>query len=288
MKKVFWKKLKVIFSDVRSRAAEKQLICKIKGGIKNKEFKIHLQFIVENKEKKIALAEALSRWETSTGEVVMPGKYIGIMEKSGLIIDFDYYMFEMVCEKISKWAGTEMAQTAISCNFTRITISEKDFVKKIKDIADKYVFDRSKLIIEITEDAFEKNKVVAVENIHAVKALGFTIALDDIGSGTSSITGMCRYPVDIAKIDRKVLGLTDTPKGKKLFVGIVALAHSLGLTVVCEGVETDEQNEFVFGSDCDYIQGWYYSKALPEEKAEEFALEYMKNFPNGQNCSKNV
>ena len=278
MSKNFSKNLIDFLSGIKNRRNEKFLLNQIRCGLKNKEFKMHIQFIVDNKTKKIVSSEALSRWETSEGEVIMPGKYIGVMEKSGLIINFDYYMFEMICDKLSKWADTDFNEITISCNFTRITISEKDFVTKIKDIADKYKFDRSKLIMEITEDSIEKNMDVAKNNIIDTKALGFCIALDDIGSGYATLSSLCDYPVDIVKIDRNILLQTETDEGKELFFGIIAKVNELGLKVVCEGVETEAQNTLVSESDCDYIQGWYYSKALPETKAEDFYMEYMKKF----------
>lgn len=276
MSKNFSNDLRKVFCDIKSITSEKTLLNKIKNGFKNQEFKMHLQFVVDNKTKRIVSGEALSRWETSDGEVIMPGKYIGLMEKSGLIVQFDYYMFERVCEKLSKWVGTAFEDVAISCNFTRITISEKDFISKIKSIAEKYEFDRSKLIIEITEDSIEKNLNIAKNNIINVKELGFHIALDDIGSGYTSLISLCEYPIDIAKIDRDILLLTEKESGKKLFLGIISLLHKLNLKVVCEGVETHEQNALAYESDCDYIQGWYYSKALPEKSAEYFYEEYMK------------
>lgn len=278
MSKDFSKNLIDFLSGIKNRRNEKMLLNQIRCGLKNKEFKMHLQFIVDNKTKKIVSSEALSRWETSEGEVIMPGKYIGVMEKSGLIINFDYYMFEMVCDKLSKWADTDFKEITISCNFTRITISEKDFVTKIKDIADKYKFDRSKLIVEITEDSIEKNLDIARNNIIKMKKLGFHIALDDIGSGYTSLISLCEYPIDIVKIDREVLLLSENESGKELFLGIISLIHNLNLKVVCEGVETEEQNTLVSESECDYIQGWYYSKALPETKAEDFYMDYVKKF----------
>ena len=272
----FSEKIINFLSGTKNRAKEKMLIKKIKRGLKNNEFKMHLQFIVDNKTKKIVSSEALSRWEDSSGEVIMPGKYIGVMEKSGLISRFDYYMFECVCDKLSKWAGTDFKDVTISCNMTRITISENDFVDKIKNIADKYEFDRSKLIVEITEDSIEKNLTVARNNIMMMKELGFNIALDDIGSGYTSLISLCNYPIDIVKIDREVLQLSGKEIGKKLFLGIISLINDLNLKVVCEGVETEEENTLVSESGCDYIQGWYYSKALPETSAEVFYNEYMK------------
>ena len=113
-----------------------------------------------------------------------------------------------------------------------------------------------------------------MNNITKAKEYGFRIALDDIGSGYTSFISLCEYPIDVVKIDRQILLLAGAEKGKKLFMGIVSLAHYLNLKVVCEGVETEEQNQLVSESDCDYIQGWYYTKALPEKDAEDFARNY--------------
>ena len=184
-------------------------------------------------------------------------------------------MFEKACAKLEKWSNTLLGGLTLCCNFTRITISDKDFVSKIKEIADRYTFDRRKLLIEITEDSIEKNHSIALENILKVKEIGFRIALDDIGSGYTSLMNLCEYPIDVAKIDRDVLLMTGGERGEKLFLGIISLAHYLNLKVVCEGVETDEQNDLVTASDCDYVQGWYYSRSHSEENAEAFAEEYM-------------
>ena len=266
---------KKVASEKKPHLSERKLLKNIKKGFENQEFKMYLQFIVDSKQGKFASAETLSRWENKAGELVFPGEYIGIMEKSGLITRFDYYMFEKVCQKLSQWKDSKFNDMTLSCNLTRITISEKDFVEKIKDISNKYDFDRSKLLIEITEDSIEKNLVVAMFNIIKIKKLGFRIALDDIGSGYTSFVSLCEYPIDVVKIDRQILLLAATEKGKKLLQGIVSLAHYLNLKVVCEGVETEEQNKLVTESECDYIQGWYYSKALPESKVEEFVQDYM-------------
>ena len=267
--------LKKVTLKKKTHLSERKLLKNIKKGFENQEFKMYLQFIVDSKYGKIVSAETLSRWETALGELVFPGSYIGIMEKSGLITMFDYYMFEKVCQKLSQWKDSELSNVSLSCNLTRITISEKDFAEKIKEISNKYDFDRSKLIIEITEDSLEKNLVVAMLNIIEIKKLGFRISLDDFGSGYTSLVSLCEYPIDVVKIDRDILLLSGTEKGKKLFWGIVSLAHFLNMKVVCEGVETEEQRRLVTESGCDYIQGWYYSKALSEENAEKFAIDYM-------------
>ena len=252
----------------------RELISAIEKGLRNDEFKMYLQFIVDNKTKDIVSAEALSRWETEDNVLIFPGKYIGIMEETGMITTLDYQMYEKACRKLDEWVGTEFDHLTISCNFTRITISEPDFAEKVKEIASRYSFDRQKLIMEITEDSIEKNFEVARGNLYAAKALGFTVALDDIGSGYTSLKNICDYPIDLVKVDRAMLLLTNIERGKKLYNGIVSLMHSLDLKLVCEGVESEEQNAFISASDCDYVQGWYYSTALSEASAEAFARDY--------------
>ncbi len=241
------------------------------------EFKMYLQFVVDNKTKQIVLAEALSRWESADRGLVGPGEYIEYMEKTGLISKHDFYMFELACRQLEKWSNTEFENISISCNFTRITLSGEYFVDTVCMISNKYSFDKSKLAIEITEDEIEKNMDAAMNNVKKCKELGFRVYLDDLGSGYTSLSDLCDYPIDVVKIDRDILLKTNTEIGRKLFYGIIDLTHSLGIMTICEGVETDEQNTFVSKSDCDYIQGWYYSKVIPPSEFESFVSNYKKS-----------
>lgn len=260
------------------RIMNRAFIREVEEGLQNGAFKLYLQFLVENKTKKIVSAEALSRWQKTSGEILMPGAYLDELKTSGQIVKLDYYMFEKACEKLAQWKGTDMDDLTMSCNFTRSTISEKDFVSRIQEISDKYDFERRKLLLEITESSIEKNLAVALNNIAQVNKLGFRTAVDDLGSGFTSLMNLCEYPIHVVKIDRALFLKTRDEKGKKLFRGLVSLAHDLNLTVVCEGVETEEQDRFVTETNCDYIQGWYYSKPLPEQEAEDFARTYMEKF----------
>ena len=253
---------------------EKQITESILNGLENNEFKMYLQFIVDSKTKEIVSAEALSRWNCPQKGIIGPVNYIGHMEEAGLISTHDFYMFELACCQLEKWNHTEYKDISVSCNFTRITLSEEDFIDKLKAISSKYSFDKSKLAIEITEDAIEKDRETVKRNVILCKELGFMVYLDDLGSGYTSLSNLCDYPIDVVKIDRDILLKSNTPKGKALFCGIVALAHSLNISVIGEGVETEEQNTLVSQSNCDYIQGWYYAKALPLEECEAFIENY--------------
>ena len=275
--KIFGTEKQIIFCDVHSMnivQEEKKITESILKGFEKNEFKMYLQFIVDNKTKKITSCEALSRWDSREKGLIGPGKYIGNMESAGLISRHDFYMFDLACRQLEKWANTEYKDISISCNFTRITLSEDNFIDKLKMISNSYSFDKSRLSIEITEDAMEKDRETATQNVYKCKELGFNVYLDDLGSGYTSLANLCDYPIDVVKIDRDILLKTDNPKGKDLFSGIIALAHSLSIKVICEGVETEEQNTLVSSSECDYIQGWFYSKPLPLEECETFVRNY--------------
>ncbi len=275
--KIFGTEKQIIHCDIHSMNAvqeEKKITESILKGFEKNEFKMYLQSVVDNKTKSIASCEALSRWNSSEHGLLGPGKYIGNMENVGLISKHDFYMFELVCSQLEKWSNTEYKDISISCNFTRITLSEENFISKIKTISDRYSFDKSKLAIEITEDVIEKDTQIATQNVKKCKELGFKVYLDDLGSGYTTLGNLCDYPIDIVKIDRDILLKAEAPKGRELFCGIIALAHSMGIGIICEGVETDEQNEFVSQTDCDYIQGWYFSKPIPAEESEAFIKEF--------------
>lgn len=263
--------------NIHSVKEEKEIIDSIINGIENSEFKLHLQFIVDNKSKNIISAEGLSRWVHPQKGILTPGHYIDNMNRIGIISKHDYYMFEEVCKQLQTWSSTPLAYLSISCNFTRITISEDDFITKIQSILNKYAFDRSRLVIEITEDAIEKNLKKAMYNISKCKELGLRLALDDLGSGYTSLSNLCDYPFDIVKIDRDILLKAEKNRGSALFDGIIALAHSLNLKVICEGVETKEQYDFVSDSECDGVQGWYFSMGTPVEDAEIFIEKYKNS-----------
>ena len=233
------------------------------NGIKNGEFKMYLQFIVENDCKTVSSAEALCRWEHSEYGLLLPGKFLGFIEEQELISDFDYYMFEEVCKQLEIWNNdNEFGNMLISCNITRHTLSDTAFFKKIKEISEKYSFDRSKLAIEITEDMCEDDFSVARSNIKKCSEYGIYILLDDMGDGYAALSDMRDYRIDVVKLDRRLLLNTVTKEGRDNFCSIVEMAHKLNIKTCAEGIETEEQRDFALASGSDLLQGWYFS--LPE------------------------
>lgn len=244
------------------------LRARFEEAFEKEEFKVYMQFLVDTKTKKVVSVEALSRWDHPEKGILAPGQFIEDLCHTGLISKLDFYMFEHICRQLEEWEGTEFSHLRISCNFTRITLSRNDFVNCIKEISDKYDFERGKLCIEITEDAIEKNFEDATINVEECKKMGFQIALDDLGSGYTSLSNLCDYPIDVVKIDRFLIAKSDRKRCRDLIDGIIALARKLDLKVVCEGVETKEQDDFISGTECDLIQGWFYSKPMPVEDCE--------------------
>ena len=146
--------------------------------------------------------------------------------------------------------------------------------QKVLKTIQKYEFDRHKLIIEITEDSLSCDTEILKENIQECKKLGFLIALDDIGSGYSALADLYNYPIDIVKVEKDIVLQAMEPKGKMLLDGLIRLAHSMNMKVLCEGIETAEQNDMILNTDCEYIQGFFYSRALPPKESERFLQQH--------------
>lgn len=240
--------------------------------IQNREFRMFLQFVVRGTDGTIISAEALSRWDHPQKGLLYPGSYIELMESEKTIAELDLYIFEEACRQLERWQN-QGRKISISCNFTRITIDHEKFIPQLREIADRYFFERSNLVIEITEDAMENNKETAFANVSKCKALGFRIALDDAGSGHTSFSDLRDYPIDIVKIDRSILNSAVNPRGIALLKGMIALAHSLQMEVLCEGVETAAQEKLLCQLGCDYMQGYYFYRALPVEEANRLLNE---------------
>lgn len=253
-----------------------RLRSKLSTALEKNQFNLYLQFIVDTKTGVITAAEAISRWHNPEDGILSPAHYIEDMNAIGIIDRLDFCIFEKACEQLQRWEQDGYGQLSLSCNFTRITMSEKNFMERFHEIVGRYRFDHSHLVIELTEDSFADNKAVAYQNVVSCKSEGFRIALDDLGSGYSSFSDLCDYPVDIIKIDRHIVAKSATERGYALLCGMTTLAHNLGIRVLCEGVETEAENEKAKATGCDYIQGFYYSRVFPQDSAMEFYHKYCR------------
>ena len=232
--------------------------------VKKGQILYYMQYIVDIKNNRIYGGEGLSRWEHPREGLLLPGAYIELMRQAKAIEFLDYYMFERSCQQLEHWENEGFSEFCVSCNFDRMTIGNLDFCDRIIEIANKYKFNRRHMILEITEETFVYNRGNACHNTKTLSEAGFSLALDDFGSGYASFRNLIEYHVTHLKLDRTMLALLDTEDGVTLLRGIITAAHSLGVAVLMEGVETFEQLERVRAMDIDLVQGFIFSRAVPQ------------------------
>lgn len=261
-----------LLSDTKK---DEKLRLRVAKAVENNEFKPYLQFIVKADTGEICGAETLSRWQNPELGLMTPGEYIEVLQETGLILVHDYNVFDRVCHQLQEWSGTEYGDLFLSCNFTRLSLSSSDFSEQIKSIAGKYRFDHRNLMIEITEDTLTVDPLNSAKNISECNKMGFRIAIDDMGSGFSSLLDLYNNHIDFVKIDRHLVAEGTTQRGQKLLNGIISLAHSLDAKVICEGVTTEADAKMIQNTECDMIQGFYYSRVLPLDEG----LRYLSRKP---------
>lgn len=239
---------------------------KLRDALDKKEFRLYVQYIFDGKGKTACGAEALSRWDSPDEGVITPAEYISMLEIADMIDELDFYILSECCRKLEEWKNTDKKHLWLSCNMTRITLSDERFAQRFKETVGQFDFDIGKLVIEITEDAFSDSTRQIMDNVAVCKEMGCRIALDDFGRGYTSVKDLNDYPIDVIKIDRELIVGSNTEKGSRLLLGIVKLAHFLGIKALCEGVETQEEMAVATETGCDYIQGYLLARTLPADE----------------------
>jgi len=215
---------------------------------------------------KIVSAEALVRWVKPDGGLIPPFFFIPFSEENGLVIEIDWYMTRKVCEMLAMQKYRHEKQFPVSVNFSRHHISEADFVEKLISITDEFSVPHELIEVEITESAMVNEEEKILDWIKAVREAGFSVAIDDFGSGLSSLQFVKDMPADVLKIDKSLLSHNcENEKERIVLESIFYFANRLNLTTVSEGVETKEQLAFLKTCDCNKIQGYLFSKPVPED-----------------------
>lgn len=238
-----------------------------------KEFQLYLQFYVDANTFQIVGGEALSRWNHPQRGMIMPSVFVPLMENEKMISRLDYYCLERVCEFLENLSKKGIENFFISCNFSRETVSSADFVERSKKIIEKFLFPKELLIFEITESTAAKSVAQIRENIIEMKKYGVKIALDDFGEGFSSFYDIQQYSIDGVKLDKGLIDDVLTASGNAIVRAMVQAGHELGMTILAEGVETEEQVQALQKMNCDVIQGFRFFVPLPDWDAERRILE---------------
>ena len=244
-------------------AVDRKLQADVGRGLKYGEFQLYIQFYVSAQSGEITGGEALSRWEHPELGFLPPGKFIPLLENEGLISQLDFYNFDKVCAFLAELHKNGVNNFFVSCNFSRDTFSLKNFLDRCKEILDHYEFERRLLVFEITESAMIKNMDVALKNIETIKEMGIRLALDDFGQGFTSLFDFQDYPIDVLKLDKALIDIVETNVGKAISEAMIKVGHSLGIKVLAEGVENDDQVRLLQDMNCDTIQGYRFYQPLP-------------------------
>ncbi|WP_236879340.1 putative bifunctional diguanylate cyclase/phosphodiesterase [Clostridioides difficile] len=215
-------------------------------------------------------AEALIRWNSPEFGFISPIDFIPLFEKNGFIVNIDMFVFEEVCKTLNKWINKGYTPVPISVNMSRVHLYRDNFIENITDLISKYNISPEFIELELTESVVFDNLNILIDIMKKIKEIGFLISMDDFGSGYSSLNLLKDLSFDILKLDRGFLiETTDTKRGKIIISKIVEMAKAIDIKVICEGVETYEQVEFLKEIGCDKVQGYLFAKPMVLDEFEK-------------------
>lgn len=245
--------------------------------LSGEEFLIYIQPKYHSQTQKCAGGEALIRWQSGTMGYLSPDQFIPIFESNGFIVEIDFYMLEQTLIQLQTWLENGVTPFPISVNQSRITINFPNYIERLTSLVHKYPQPLQYVEIEVTESALESNFETMVPLLHSIKKLGFSVSMDDFGTGYSSLNTLRTLPVDVLKIDKGFLHATDdSERSRKIIRNIIHMSKELEISVVCEGVETADQMEFLQEAGCDLLQGYYLARPMPMADFEKY---YIKKEP---------
>lgn len=251
---------------------ETQTLSEIEDGIKAGQFTFHLQPQLNSETRTIIGMEALVRWNHPTRGLVFPGEFIPLLERTGQIVDLDTYIWEQVCIELEKRIKAGKNMVPVSINVSMADIQEIDVPGYLEKLCEQYDIPRKLLKVEITESMMAQNMELVATVTGELRRMGFSILMDDFGSGYSSLNMLKDTNIDVIKLDMKLIDLNNEnfEKGQQIVESVIDMAHQLGLPVVAEGVETQEQLRMLQSLDCIYTQGFRFFR--PMEIAAAAAL----------------
>lgn len=264
--------------DYEAHRAEGYLLEQAMDAMEQKEFCLYLQPQIDLKSMRVVAAEALVRWVRPDGTIIMPDDFLMLFEWEGLITELDFYMLETLCEHIRKWIDGGMELQHISINQSRLHAKEPGYIERFCEVVDRYGIPHQYLSVEITESAFMGNVKAMSGMAQALKKRGFSVEMDDFGSGYASFDLISILCPDKLKIDKNlILGLTaeENERETKMVQKVIEMAHEIGMQVICEGVETRRQFNSLLELGCDIAQGFLFYRPMPVKEFEHIACPAM-------------
>lgn len=252
-------------SLLERQISEARMTATFESSLANMEFVPYYQPKFDAATKEIIGAEALVRWKSGDGKLISPAHFIELFEKSGQILQLDFFVLGEVCKFLNLMKAEGIPLLPIAVNFSRVHLYRTDFVQRLNETVEMYGINKGLIEIECTETTMINDTALTKNILGTLQSQGFSIAMDDFGSAYSSLNTLCSIPLDILKLDGKFIAATlsnEKMKANIIISNVMSLAHDLHLKIVAEGVETEEQYLFLKGLGCDFIQGYYFSKPL--------------------------
>ena len=243
----------------------------LRKALQNNDFSLHYQPIFDLADNRLMGAEALLRWNNPDKGTIGPDLFIPVAEESGLIIPLGDWVLKHAAADLQRWDRAGLVLQSLSVNVSSIQFCTGRFPEQIRALLEKHPHLDSRLVLEITESVFMDGYGHAGQVLELLRKQGVAIAIDDFGTGYSSLSYLKRFPVDEIKIDRSFVGdVTSDPEDAALCEAIIAMAHHLGLKVVAEGIETEDQRRFLHESGCDLAQGYLLGRPMPAAEFDAF------------------
>jgi len=257
-------------SEMTDFAMERMVMkASLRHAIDNNEFIIYYQPQIDARSGKLTGMEALIRWQHPVMGLVQPVKFITLAEESGLIVEIDRWVMTTAMKQITQWYNAGLEPGVLALNLSMRQLRSDDFIEILQESMQAADFKPECLELEVTEGEMMKKPEESIIKLELISRMGIEIAIDDFGTGYSSLAYLKRLPVSKLKIDQSFIqGLPDDKDDVAIVKAIIALAESLDLELIAEGVETDAQKEFLLASGCEHIQGYYYAEPIPAEEIE--------------------
>jgi len=253
---------------------DREMIPMFERALRDNRILVYLQPKVAIESGLVVGAEALVRMLDDEGKIVPPMSFIPILERTGMIIKLDFCVLEQVCKLIRKWLDEGVKPVRISVNLSRYDFQEDSSWEMMLEIIKKYDIPREFLEFEVTETIFYDDVEFIINKLRQLRAKGHKVSMDDFGSGYSSLNTVGLMPIDIIKFDRGfVQNSINNQKGLDIMTGLVDIFNKINMEVICEGVETEEEEKTVHQCGCDYVQGYYHDRPLP---ITDFENKYIK------------
>lgn len=245
-------------------AARLKLEGELRSALEAHQFIVHYQPRVDLVSGRIVSAEALIRWQHPQRGLISPIEFIPLAEETGLIVQIGAWVIDAVCAQQAAWRKQQVAIVPIAINLSAVQFRHGQLLKTISDSIRVHGLPANCIEFELTESTVMNDPEEAARDLQELKALGIKLALDDFGTGYSSLAYLKRFPFDAVKIDRSFISdLARSPEDAAIVIAVIAMAHSLNLRVVAEGVETEAQLGYLRKHRCDELQGYYFSAAVP-------------------------